>query len=134
MAFCVTYGNNILNCLCNGGTLTSPGANLYLSLHTGVGGPTVADPHADEIAFSAQYARKQVSFANAANKLVETDVAYDFANMPAVTVRGVALWDNATLTTAANCIAVGTFGPVTLADGNTLHIDIGGVDFQLDPP
>lgn len=133
MAFCVSYANSILNCLCNGGTLTSPGANLFLSLHTAVGGPSATDPHADEIAFTAQYARKQVSFANAANKNVETDAAYDFLNMPAVTVRGVAIWDSATLTTADHCIATGTFGPVTLADGNTLHIDIGGVDFTLDP-
>jgi hypothetical protein len=97
--------NKILDALFNNVALQV--AQAYLSLHSGDPGETGAN----EIA-GGSYARQAASFGAAAAGEVATDATVDFTLMPACTVVGFGLWDQAA---NGNCLWTGWLSTVLRA-------------------
>lgn len=86
----INLANQLLNAVLRGNAYTSPGT-VYLALYTTT--PPTATGAGTE-ASGQGYARLAISFSPAANGAVSNAAQLDFANMPAVTVRGMAILDN----------------------------------------
>jgi hypothetical protein len=111
----------ILDEVYNAGGGTFPGANVFISLHTGDPGETGAN----EVA-GGSYARQQADFGAAAAGTLANSANIEFSGMPAATVVAWAAWD---AVTAGNCFWTGW---LSLVAGAALvrSADLAGNDIQ----
>ncbi len=97
--------DQVLDEIFNAGAGSFPAANLYVSLHSGIPGPTGAN----EIS-GPSYARQQTDFAASGSGTLANVGGIAFANMPAVTLVGWGAWDAAS---GGNCWATGCFSTLS---------------------
>lgn len=123
MAFLTSTANSIIDKILNDTDFTQP-TTIYVSLHT-------ADPAgtgANEVT-GGSYARQTASFTAAAGKATSNSADIDFADMPAVTVTHISLWD---AEADGNVWWEGELtASKTTNSGDTLRISAGDLDVTL---
>jgi hypothetical protein len=120
----ITLANSLLTAVLRGGTYTTPGT-VYLALYTSA--PTATGAGTEVTGGS--YVRLACSFSAAANGAVSNAAELDFTNMPATTVRGMALMD---ASSAGNMLFYGALAtPKTTNAGDTFTVKLGDLSIAL---
>jgi hypothetical protein len=120
----VTLSNALLSSVLRGAPYTSPGT-VYLALFTSAPSASGAGTEVT----GGSYARLAVSFSAAANGAVSNAAELDFTNMPATTVRGMAVMD---ASSAGNMLFYGVLAnPKTTNAGDTYTVKLGDLSIAL---
>lgn len=116
MSFGNAWGNSLLNQL----RLYPDGAErtLYLALHSSDPGP--ADSTTTELS-GGSYARKLVTFAPPASKMMATNSPVVWSGLRTATIGYIALWDSLT---AGHIVAYGAMTPVSVGNGGSFTLGI----------
>jgi hypothetical protein len=120
----ITLANSLLTAVLRGGTYTTPGT-VYLALYTTSPSATGAGTEVS----GGSYARLAITFGAASNGAVSNAAELDFANMPATTVRGMAIMD---ASSAGNMLFYGTLATAkTTNAGDTYTVKLGDLSIAL---
>lgn len=120
----ITLANSLLNAVLRGAAYTSPGT-VYLGLYTS--SPSASGAGSEVTGGS--YTRLAVTFSAASNGAVSNAAELDFANMPATTVRGLAILD---ASSAGNMLFYGTLGTAKSTNaGDTFTVKLGDLSIAL---
>jgi hypothetical protein len=122
-----TAENLVLTWLFTGSAATRPTTPWTIALITSAGPGSDSSLGTEVTAGGNSYARQAVTFGTAASGLIENTNAPTWTNMPAVTVGGIAIFEN-----GGTRIAYGTLAAnKTTNAGDTFTIAIGDIDITL---
>lgn len=120
----ITLANSLLNAVLRGGTYASPGT-VYLALFTSAPSASGAGTEVT----GGSYVRLATTFAAVSNGATSNAAELDFPNMPATTVRGMALMD---ASSAGNMLFYGTLATAkTTNAGDTFTVKLGDLSIAL---
>lgn len=122
-----TAENLVLTWLFTGSAATRPVTPWTVALITTATPGTDSALGSEVTAGGNAYARQAVTFGTAASGLIENSNAPSWVNMPAVTVGGIAIFENGGVRIAYGTLAANK----TTNAGDTFTIAIGDIDITL---
>lgn len=120
----ITLANQLLNAVLRGTSYTSPGT-VYLALYTSAPGANGTGTEAT----GGSYGRLPITFSAPANGATSNAAELDFTNMPAATIRGMAIVD---ASSAGNMLFYGVLTtPKSTNAGDTFTVKLGDLSVAL---